>query len=98
MAGAFVVSALLVFLLLYIAFRSVWQALLIVATIPMALSGGFIALWITGTTLNVSSVIGLLAHFGLSVSWSSTSTSFAPKGMGFAKPYTSALAHACGQC
>lgn len=67
LAGAFVVSALLVFLLLYIAFRSVWQALLIVATIPMALAGGFIALWITGATLNVSSVIGLLAHFGLSV-------------------------------
>lgn len=67
LAGAFVISALLVFLLLYVAFRSIWQALLIIATIPMALAGGFIALWITGTTLNVSSVIGLLAHFGLSV-------------------------------
>jgi heavy metal efflux system protein len=67
LTGAIMVSALLVFLLLYIAFRSVWQALLIIATIPMALAGGFIALWITGATLNVSSIIGLLAHFGLSV-------------------------------
>src|SRR6185503_14645375 len=58
---------LLVFLLLYVAFRSVRQALLIIATIPLALAGGFIALWVTGTTLNVSSMIGLLAHFGLSV-------------------------------
>jgi heavy metal efflux system protein len=66
-AAAFIVSALLVFLLLYIAFRSIRQALLIIATIPLALAGGFIALWITGTTLNVSSMIGLLAHFGLSV-------------------------------
>jgi cobalt-zinc-cadmium resistance protein CzcA len=65
--SAFVVSALLVFLLLYLAFRSVWQALLVIATIPLALAGGFIALWLTGTTLNVSSMIGLLAHFGLSV-------------------------------
>jgi heavy metal efflux system protein len=65
--GAFVVSALLVFLLLYMAFRSIWQALLVVATIPLALAGGFIALWLTGTSLNVSSLIGLLAHFGLSV-------------------------------
>ena len=65
--SAFIVSALLVFLLLYLAFRSVWQALLVIATIPLALAGGFIALWITGTTLNVSSLIGLLAHFGLSV-------------------------------
>src|SRR6185369_763258 len=64
---AFIVSSLLVFLLLYIAFRSIWQAMLVVATIPLALAGGFIALWITGTTLNVSSIIGLLAHFGLSV-------------------------------
>jgi cobalt-zinc-cadmium resistance protein CzcA len=65
--AAFIVSALLVFLLLYLAFRSVWQALLVIATIPLALAGGFIALWLTGTTLNVSSMIGLLAHFGLSV-------------------------------
>jgi len=64
---AFVISALLVFLLLYVAFRSIWQALLVIATIPLALAGGFIALWLTGTTLNVSSIIGLLAHFGLSV-------------------------------
>jgi heavy metal efflux system protein len=64
---AFIVSALLVFLLLYIAFRSVWQALLVIATIPLALAGGVIALWVTGSTLNVSSIIGLLAHFGLSV-------------------------------
>jgi heavy metal efflux system protein len=65
--GAFIVSALLVFLLLYLAFRSVWQALLVIATIPLALAGGFIALFVTATTLNVSSLIGLLAHFGLSV-------------------------------
>lgn len=64
---AFVISGLLVFLLLYLAFRSFWQVMLVAATIPLALAGGFIALWVTGTTLNVSSIIGLLAHFGLSV-------------------------------
>jgi cobalt-zinc-cadmium resistance protein CzcA len=67
LTGAFVISALLVFLLLYLAFRSIWQSLLVITTIPLALAGGFIALWVTGTTLNVSSIIGLLAHFGLSV-------------------------------
>jgi cobalt-zinc-cadmium resistance protein CzcA len=67
LTSAFIISALLVFLLLYLAFRSIWQSLLVIATIPLALAGGFIALWITGTTLNVSSIIGLLAHFGLSV-------------------------------
>ena len=67
LTSAFLISALLVFLLLYLAFRSIWQAVLVIATIPLALAGGFIALWVTGTTLNVSSIIGLLAHFGLSV-------------------------------
>ncbi len=67
LASAFVISALLVFLLLYHAFRSIWQSLLVVATIPLALAGGFIVLWVTATTLNVPSIIGLLAHFGLSV-------------------------------
>lgn len=67
LGAVFIVSVLLVLLLLYLAFRSWWQTLLIVATIPLALAGGFLALFITGTTLNVSSVIGLLAHFGLSV-------------------------------
>ena len=67
LTAVFIVSALLVFILLYLAFRSVWQAALIVATIPLALAGGFLALFVTGTTLNVSSLIGLLAHFGLSV-------------------------------
>ena len=67
LTAVFIVSALLVFILLYLAFRSFWQAALIVATIPLALAGGFLALFVTGTTLNVSSLIGLLAHFGLSV-------------------------------
>jgi len=65
--NAFVISALLVFLLLFLAFRSVSQALLVITTIPLALAGGFLALWLTQSTLNVSSMIGLLAHFGLSV-------------------------------
>jgi cobalt-zinc-cadmium resistance protein CzcA len=67
LAGAFVISALMVFVLLYLAFRSISQSLMVIATIPLALAGGFIALWMTGSTLNVSSIIGLLAHFGLSV-------------------------------
>lgn len=67
LARAFLISAMLVFLLLYLAFRSIWQVMLVASTIPLALAGGFIALWVTGTTLNVSSIIGLLAHFGLSV-------------------------------
>jgi cobalt-zinc-cadmium resistance protein CzcA len=67
MIGIFVVSGLLVLVLLYLAFRSFLKALLVLATIPLALVGGVFALVITGISLNVSSVVGFLAHFGLSV-------------------------------
>ncbi|MFQ6039684.1 MAG: efflux RND transporter permease subunit [Candidatus Poribacteria bacterium] len=62
-----VISTLVVFVLLLSAFNSVKHALLIIFTVPMALIGGIWALFITGSALNVSSMIGLMAHFGLSV-------------------------------
>jgi len=66
-ASAFIVPALLVFPTALSRLPFDLQPLLVIATIPFALAGGFIALWITATTFNVSSIIRLLAHFGLSV-------------------------------
>lgn len=54
-------------MLLYIGFRSFRQAFLIIFTIPLGLMGGILALFITRHTFNVSSLIGLVVHFGLSV-------------------------------
>jgi Cu/Ag efflux pump CusA len=61
LTGAFVASALLVFLLLYVAFHSVWQALLITATIPMAIAliGGLI-------TSTILTLVALPALYGVS--------------------------------
>jgi Cu/Ag efflux pump CusA len=67
MIMVFAISALLVFMLLYVAFRSFRQAFLIIFTVPLALMGGILALLITRSTFNVSSLIGLVVHFGLSV-------------------------------
>ncbi|MFH0871925.1 MAG: efflux RND transporter permease subunit, partial [bacterium] len=67
MITVFGISALLVFMLLYVGFRSFRQAFLIIFTIPLGLMGGILALFITGHTFNVSSLIGLVVHFGLSV-------------------------------
>jgi len=61
------ISLLVVFVLLLAAFKSTWQALLLIFTIPMALMGGVWAMFITGETFNVSSLIGFVAHFGLTV-------------------------------
>lgn len=60
-------SVLLIFLLLQAGFDSVLQAVIVLATIPLGLIGGVLALWITGLSLNVASMVGLLAHFGLAV-------------------------------
>jgi len=56
-----------VFLLLYLALGSVAETLVILATLPDAFVGGIVALWITGETWNVSSIVGLIGLFGIAV-------------------------------
>ena len=57
----------LIFLLLYFAFHSVGQALLIMINVPLALIGGVAALYITGIYLSVPGSIGFIAVFGIAV-------------------------------
>jgi cobalt-zinc-cadmium resistance protein CzcA len=57
----------LMFMLLYSAFGSWWQALLIMGVVPMAAFGGLLALQLRGMTLNVSSAIGFIALFGVAI-------------------------------
>src|SRR5712691_7224329 len=61
------ISILVIFLLLFDAFRSFRSSLLIVANIPFSVIGGIVALWITGIYLSVSAAIGFIALFGQSV-------------------------------
>jgi cobalt-zinc-cadmium resistance protein CzcA len=57
----------LIFVLLYLTFSSVNQALLVVGNIPLALVGGIAALWIRGLNLNLSASIGFIALFGVAM-------------------------------
>ncbi|HIE54571.1 MAG TPA: efflux RND transporter permease subunit, partial [Chromatiaceae bacterium] len=57
----------LIFLLLYFAFHSVGQALLIMLNVPLALIGGIVALYLTGQYLSVPGSIGFIALFGVAV-------------------------------
>jgi cobalt-zinc-cadmium resistance protein CzcA len=61
------VSVLLIFVLLFDAFKSVRSALLILINVPFALIGGILALLITGIPLSVSAAIGFIALFGQAV-------------------------------
>jgi cobalt-zinc-cadmium resistance protein CzcA len=57
----------LIALLLYFAFHSIGQALLILVNLPLALIGGIVALYFSGQYLSVPSSIGFITLFGLAV-------------------------------
>ncbi len=61
------ITILIIFIILYIMFRSAKWALLILITVAMARVGGLLALLVTGTFFSVSSGVGFLALFGVSV-------------------------------
>lgn len=57
----------IMFLLLYGAFGTFRQALILMSIIPLALFGGMLALNIRGMSLNVSSAVGFIALFGVAI-------------------------------
>jgi heavy metal efflux system protein len=61
------VSILLIFVVLFEAFKTVKSAALILLNVPFALVGGILALYVTGIHLSVSAAIGFIALFGQAV-------------------------------
>ena len=61
------ITIILIFVILYTMFKSGKWALLILANVSMAPVGGLIALLLTHTNFSVSSGVGFLALFGVSV-------------------------------
>jgi cobalt-zinc-cadmium resistance protein CzcA len=61
------VTMMAIFLILYTMFRSFKWAMLILVSVIMASIGGPLALFITHTNFSVSSAVGFLALFGVSV-------------------------------
>jgi cobalt-zinc-cadmium resistance protein CzcA len=61
------ITLLVICMILYTMFSSVKWVLLIIANVAMAPLGGLLALLVTGTHISVSSGVGFLALFGVSV-------------------------------
>lgn len=54
-----------IFLLLYLAFSSTRDALLVMLNLPLALLGGVAGVWLSGGILTVASIIGFITLFGI---------------------------------
>lgn len=61
------VSIALILLLLYVTFRSIRLALLVISNLPFALIGGVFALFISGQYLSVPASVGFVVLFGVAV-------------------------------
>ena len=61
------IALILIFILLYFAFGSVKEALLIYSAIPLSAVGGVLLLWIRGMPFSISAGVGFIALFGIAV-------------------------------
>ena len=61
------ITLAIVFLILLMTFGRVKSAILILLNIPLALTGGALALWITGLPVSVPATVGFIALFGIAL-------------------------------
>jgi cobalt-zinc-cadmium resistance protein CzcA len=61
------ITLFMIFVLLYLAFRSVRDSLLIFSGVPLALTGGVLALWLRDIPLSISAGVGFIALSGVAV-------------------------------
>ena len=59
------VTLVVIFVLLYLTFRRVDEALLILATLPFAVIGGFWLIWLLGHDVSIATGVGFIALAGL---------------------------------
>lgn len=61
------VAVAMIFILLYFAFNSLKQTLIIILTIPLSVIGGIFSLWLRGMPFSISAGVGFIALFGVAV-------------------------------
>lgn len=60
-------ALILIFVLIFLAFGSLRQALLVYSGIPLAVSGGVAALWLRGMPFSITAAVGFIALSGVAV-------------------------------
>jgi multidrug efflux pump subunit AcrB len=79
--GAISLAVLLVYLVLVAQFRSLVAPLLIITAVPLGFIGVLTTLWLTGTTINVQTFLGIMMLVGIVVSNSILLVEFADRKM-----------------
>ncbi len=65
LTATYVIALVVVFLVLVAQFESLTSALVVILTVPFGVSAAIYALWLTGTTVNIFSQIGVLMLIGV---------------------------------
>jgi heavy metal efflux system protein len=60
-------ALVLIFILIFLAFASVRQALIVYSGIPLAITGGVAALWLRGMPFSITAAVGFIALSGVAV-------------------------------
>ncbi len=95
MIFAFSMSIILLYMVLASQFNSFTQPFIIMVAQPLAIIGGLAALWVTGSTLNIFSMIGLVLLMGLVAKNSILLVDFANQLRAEGKDIDAALREAC---
>jgi len=88
-------ATLLIYLVLVAQFRSAIDPLIILLAVPPGLAGVIVTLWLTGTSLNVMSLMGVIMLVGIAVSNSILIVEFAHRLWDEGRSVQQAVALAC---
>ncbi len=90
-----ILALILLYLILVAQFRSFVDPVLILLAVPTGLAGVLVALFVTGTTLNVQSLMGVLMMVGMVVSNSILIVEFAHRLQSDGMPVLDAVVNSC---
>lgn len=65
LTATYIIALVVVFLVLVAQFESITSALVVMITVPFGVTAAIYALWLTGTTINIFSQIGVLLLIGI---------------------------------
>ncbi|MFN2375788.1 MAG: efflux RND transporter permease subunit [Candidatus Binatia bacterium] len=93
-AGGLSLAVLLVYLVMVAQFRSFLDPLVILLTVPLGFVGVALTLVLTGTTLNIQSLMGIIMMVGIVVEYGIILVDFANQGMAGGRSAEAAVAAA----